>query len=84
MQAELAAVDTIDTLRHWVVMWDATPAGHRLQVRETDGARQTQTLRTRPFPDGATGHHTEGRPRRLTGDRTETSFVCPLRGSSVA
>jgi hypothetical protein len=36
MQAELAAVDTIDTWRQRVVMWDATPGDHRLQVRETD------------------------------------------------
>ena len=36
MRAELAAVDTIDTWRQWVVMWDATPGEHRLQVRETD------------------------------------------------
>ena len=58
MQAELAAVDTIDTWRQWVVMWDATPGEHRLQVRETDGAGQTQTPeRPHPFPDGATGHH---------------------------
>ena len=56
--AELAAVDTIDTWRQWVVMWGATPGEHRLQVRETDGAGQTQTPeRAHPFPDGATSHH---------------------------
>jgi hypothetical protein len=47
------ARDTIDTWRQWVVMWDATPGDHRLQLRETDGVGQTQTPeRTHPFPDG--------------------------------
>jgi hypothetical protein len=57
--AELAAVDTIDTWRQWVAMWDATPGEHTLQVRATDGAGVTQPAdRVPPFPDGATGHHT--------------------------
>jgi DMSO/TMAO reductase YedYZ molybdopterin-dependent catalytic subunit len=59
MQAELAAVDTIDTWRQWVVMWDASPGEHRLVVRATDGAGETQPPELRePFPDGATGYHT--------------------------
>jgi hypothetical protein len=56
--AELAAVDTVDTWRQWVVRWDATPGEHRLEARATDAAGQTQTPdRVPPFPDGATGHH---------------------------
>jgi DMSO/TMAO reductase YedYZ molybdopterin-dependent catalytic subunit len=56
--AELAAVDTVDTWRQWLVRWDATPGEHRLEVRATDAAGQPQTPdRVTPFPDGATGHH---------------------------
>ena len=57
MQAELAAVDTIDRWRQRVVMWDATPGDHRLQVRETDAIETLTPERVHPFPDGATGHH---------------------------
>jgi hypothetical protein len=58
MQAELAAADTIDTWRQWVVMWDATPGEHRMEARATDGTGEVQTEeRARPFPDGASGYH---------------------------
>ncbi len=58
VEADLAAVDTVDTWRQWVVMWDATPGEHTLQVRATDGTGETQTAaRVEPFPDGATGYH---------------------------
>ncbi|MGH2637145.1 MAG: molybdopterin-dependent oxidoreductase [Actinomycetota bacterium] len=57
--AELAPVDTVDTWRQWVLMWEATPGEHSLQVRATDGDGLTQPAdRVPPFPDGATGHHT--------------------------
>jgi DMSO/TMAO reductase YedYZ molybdopterin-dependent catalytic subunit len=56
--ARLAAIDTIDTWRQWVLDWDATPGRHTLEVRATDatGATQPETRAT-PFPDGATGWH---------------------------
>ena len=58
-QADLATADTVDTWRQWVVMWDATPGEHALQVRATDGDGQIQTDdRADPFPNGATGYHT--------------------------
>ena len=58
-EAELGAVDTIDTWRQWVYRWDATPGPHTIAVRATDGEGRTQTAeRAEPFPDGATGHHT--------------------------
>ena len=58
MTAELAAEDTIDTWRQWVVPWGATTGTHRLQVRATDltGATQPEA-RMHPFPNGATGWH---------------------------
>jgi DMSO/TMAO reductase YedYZ molybdopterin-dependent catalytic subunit len=59
VEAELGAVDTIDTWRQWVYQWDATPGRRTLAVRATDGDGLTQTAeRAEPFPDGATGHHT--------------------------
>ena len=59
MRAELAAVDTIDTWRQWVVTWDASAGRHTLEVRATDGTGETQPEeRVTPFPDGATGWHT--------------------------
>ena len=59
IRAELATTDTIDTWRQWVVMWDAAPGDHTLQVRATDGNGETQTPeRADPFPNGATGYHT--------------------------
>jgi len=59
VEAELAAEDTVDTWRQWVLAWDAPPGEHALQVRATDGSGEVQTSeRAEPFPDGATGHHT--------------------------
>ena len=50
-QAELAAVDGIDTWRQWMWDWDARPGLHTLQVRATDNAGVTQTSRApRYFP----------------------------------
>jgi DMSO/TMAO reductase YedYZ molybdopterin-dependent catalytic subunit len=61
LEADLAAADTIDTWRQWVVPWEATPGRHTLRVRATDGEGQTQTAElAEPFPDGATGYHTVG------------------------
>jgi hypothetical protein len=57
-EAELGAVDTIDTWRHRVYRWDAAPGSHALAARTTDGDGETQIAgRAGPFPDGATGHH---------------------------
>jgi DMSO/TMAO reductase YedYZ molybdopterin-dependent catalytic subunit len=58
MPARLSAEDTVDTWRQWLVMWDATPGDHLLEVRATDqtGAVQTEASAP-PFPDGATGYH---------------------------
>ena len=59
MPAELSTQDTIDTWRQWLVMWDATPGEHELQVRATDQTTLVQTEEhAPPFPDGATGYHT--------------------------
>ncbi|MFD4245990.1 molybdopterin-dependent oxidoreductase [Streptomyces sp. NPDC058525] len=56
--ADLAAQDTVDTWRQWSYRWQATPGGHTITVRATDGTGQTQTdQRTRTVPDGASGHH---------------------------
>ncbi len=58
IEAELSALDTIDTWRQWVVRWDATSGAHRLEVRATDGTGGTQPSdRVPPFPNGATGWH---------------------------
>ena len=55
-QAELAAVDGIDTWRQWRWDWDASAGLHTLQVRATDNAGVTQTpARTQVFPNGASG-----------------------------
>jgi DMSO/TMAO reductase YedYZ molybdopterin-dependent catalytic subunit len=57
-QARLAAVPSIDTWRQWTWQWDATPGKHRLTVRATDNAGDTQTEEpSPPDPDGATGWH---------------------------
>ncbi len=59
MPAELSTQDTVDTWRQWLVMWDATPGQHELQVRATDQTMMLQTeANAPPFPDGATGYHT--------------------------
>ncbi|MFI8826123.1 sulfite oxidase [Streptomyces sp. NPDC053431] len=56
--ADLAAQDTVDTWRQWSYRWNATPGGHRLTVRATDGTGRVQTeQRTRTVPDGASGRH---------------------------
>jgi hypothetical protein len=49
----------VDTWRQWLVMWDASPGDHQLQVRATDGTGSVQPAEhAPPFPNGATGYHT--------------------------
>ncbi|GAA3395919.1 molybdopterin-dependent oxidoreductase [Streptomyces roseoviridis] len=56
--ADLAAQAGTDTWRQWSYRWNATPGGHNLTVRATDGTGQAQTeRRTRTVPDGASGWH---------------------------
>jgi DMSO/TMAO reductase YedYZ molybdopterin-dependent catalytic subunit len=56
--ARLAAVPSIDTWRQWAYSWTAPAGKHRLTVRATDNAGQTQTdAVSPPDPDGATGWH---------------------------
>ncbi|TGZ09231.1 molybdopterin-dependent oxidoreductase, partial [Streptomyces rhizosphaericola] len=56
--AQLAEQTTIDTWRQWSYPWRATPGGHTLTVRATDGTGETQTeRRTGTVPDGASGWH---------------------------
>ncbi|HWH01275.1 MAG TPA: molybdopterin-dependent oxidoreductase [Pilimelia sp.] len=56
--ARLADGPSPDLWRQWVFRWDATPGGHTIRVRATDGTGGTQTgRRAAPFPDGATGWH---------------------------
>ncbi|MEU3600559.1 molybdopterin-dependent oxidoreductase [Streptomyces sp. NPDC006798] len=56
--ADLAAQAGIDTWRQWSYRWNATPGGHDITVRATDGTGQVQTeQRARTVPDGATGRH---------------------------
>ncbi|MFG2975952.1 molybdopterin-dependent oxidoreductase [Streptomyces sp. NPDC048331] len=56
--ADLAVQDTVDTWRQWSYPWQATPGGHTITVRATDGTGQVQTEeRTRTIPDGASGRH---------------------------
>ncbi|HYJ75263.1 MAG TPA: molybdopterin-dependent oxidoreductase [Kineosporiaceae bacterium] len=56
--ARLGAVPSTDTWRQWVWTWDAEPGLHRLEVRATDAAGETQPgTRRPPKPDGATGWH---------------------------
>ncbi|WP_030760403.1 MULTISPECIES: molybdopterin-dependent oxidoreductase [unclassified Streptomyces] len=57
-EAELAEQATTDTWRQWSFRWRATPGGHHLTVRATDGTGQVQTeQRARTLPDGASGRH---------------------------
>jgi hypothetical protein len=43
----------------WMVSWPASPGEHRVRVRATDSAGETQTEEaTRPDPSGARGWHT--------------------------
>ncbi len=48
-----------DTWRQWTYRWDdASPGGHTLEARATDGTGETQDEERRPpLPDGATGWH---------------------------
>ncbi|MGW1297240.1 molybdopterin-dependent oxidoreductase [Streptomyces sp. NPDC002533] len=56
--ARLADQATVDTWRQWTYPWKATPGGHTLTVRATDGTGETQTeKRTKTVPDGASGWH---------------------------
>ncbi|MEU3722849.1 molybdopterin-dependent oxidoreductase [Streptomyces sp. NPDC031705] len=56
--ADLAAEAGIDTWRQWSYRWSATPGGHTIAVRATDGTGAVQTeQRTRTIPDGASGRH---------------------------
>ncbi|MFI1224266.1 MULTISPECIES: molybdopterin-dependent oxidoreductase [unclassified Streptomyces] len=56
--AQLAEQDTVDTWRQWSYPWKATPGGHTLTVRATDGTGEVQTeKRTKTVPDGASGRH---------------------------
>ncbi|MFD6077484.1 molybdopterin-dependent oxidoreductase [Streptomyces hydrogenans] len=56
--ADLAAQAGVDTWRQWSYRWNATPGGHNITVRATDGTGQIQTeQRTRTIPDGASGRH---------------------------
>jgi DMSO/TMAO reductase YedYZ molybdopterin-dependent catalytic subunit len=61
-EASLATDVTIDSWRQWRYDWDTTDVAagdHRIQVRATDAAGDTQTEEvSRPDPDGATGWHT--------------------------
>ncbi|MFJ9647658.1 molybdopterin-dependent oxidoreductase [Streptomyces sp. NPDC101206] len=57
-ETDLATQDTVDTWRQWSYRWNATPGGHTLTVRATDGTGSVQTeQRTRTIPDGAGGWH---------------------------
>ncbi len=57
-QADLATEDNINTWRQWVYRWDAEPGSHRIEVRATDKAGNTQTSEREPIaPDGSTGWH---------------------------
>ncbi|HEX7949536.1 MAG TPA: molybdopterin-dependent oxidoreductase [Candidatus Limnocylindrales bacterium] len=45
----------------WLFPWDATAGTHSIEVRATDGTGRLQADGiTRPFPDGARGHHRIG------------------------
>ncbi|MEV6396187.1 molybdopterin-dependent oxidoreductase [Streptomyces sp. NPDC051907] len=55
---DLAAQAGADTWRQWSYPWQATPGGHTITVRATDGAGEVQTEeRARTIPDGASGWH---------------------------
>ncbi|WP_336921670.1 molybdopterin-dependent oxidoreductase [Aquipuribacter sp. SD81] len=57
-EAELGDVPSVLTWRQWRWEWDASPGQHRLEVRATDAAGDTQTdERAEVAPDGATGWH---------------------------
>ncbi|OLR90744.1 molybdopterin-dependent oxidoreductase [Actinokineospora bangkokensis] len=57
-EAELATEVNINTWRQWRSEFDLTSGNHRVEVRATDKAGNTQTQdRVPPIPDGATGWH---------------------------
>jgi DMSO/TMAO reductase YedYZ molybdopterin-dependent catalytic subunit len=59
--ATLEAVPSTDTWRQWHLAWSATSGDHRIQVRATDNAGETQTSAVAPEPpNGASGYHTIG------------------------
>ena len=59
--ATLDAVPSTDTWRQWRWDWAATRGNHRLSVRATDNAGQTQTSQVADVaPNGATGYHMIG------------------------
>ncbi|MCY0937565.1 molybdopterin-dependent oxidoreductase [Streptomyces sp. H34-S4] len=56
--ADLAPQAGLDTWREWSYPWNATPGGHTVTVRATDGTGQVQSeQRARTIPDGASGWH---------------------------
>ncbi|HEX4897689.1 MAG TPA: molybdopterin-dependent oxidoreductase [Candidatus Limnocylindrales bacterium] len=58
-EASLSTPISDATWLQWRIDWDATPGDHRVRVRATDGAGETQAeAETRPDPDGARGWHT--------------------------
>ncbi|MBY5163831.1 molybdopterin-dependent oxidoreductase [Salsipaludibacter albus] len=62
-EARLATAVGTDTWRQWVFEWDTTdvePGRHQLTVRATDADGTVQREeRTPPFPEGATGWHSQ-------------------------
>jgi DMSO/TMAO reductase YedYZ molybdopterin-dependent catalytic subunit len=55
-EARLARPISDATWVQWVIDWDATPGGHMIAVRATDGTGAVQEeRRTPPAPDGARG-----------------------------
>jgi DMSO/TMAO reductase YedYZ molybdopterin-dependent catalytic subunit len=58
IDAVLSEELTTNSWRQWMIEWDAVPGDHMVWVRATDGDGIVQTEeRSRPDPDGATGHH---------------------------
>jgi DMSO/TMAO reductase YedYZ molybdopterin-dependent catalytic subunit len=58
IDARLGEAASGNTWVQWVVDWEATPGEHRIRVRATDAAGETQTEESAPpAPDGATGWH---------------------------
>ena len=67
-EATLGDVTSGNTWVQWYLPWDATSGEHRIQVRATNTAGETQTEeRADPAPDGATGWHS-----RVTVERPLT------------
>jgi DMSO/TMAO reductase YedYZ molybdopterin-dependent catalytic subunit len=57
-EARLSTPISDATWVQWLVDWEAAQGTHMLEVRATDGTGQVQTTdESRPFPDGARGHH---------------------------